>query len=185
MLEANILDSLETLRNGLVVRVRAIRPGDKAGISAAFSRLGAQAIYTRFFHAKQSLTEEELEAATEVDGKNVVALLVTIAREGEEIIIGGGRYMTLAAPSHRSAEIAFLVQEGYQGLGIAGRLLQHLARLGLENGVSRFEADVLPHNRAMLAVFSRSGFRMQQTLAEEVVHVTLFIEPSTITLQES
>lgn len=185
MIDASQYDEMEALKDGTVVKVRSIRPGDKAGIADAFGRLGAQAIYTRFFHAKPSLTSEELVAATEVDGRNVVALVVTTEVDRKETVIGGGRYMTLAAPGPRAAEIAFLVDERYQGLGIAGRLLQHLARLGLKNGVSRFEADVLPHNRAMLAVFARSGFRMQQTLAEGVVHVTLFLDPSTITVREN
>jgi hypothetical protein len=39
--------------------------------------------------------------------------------------------------------------------------------------VSQFEAEVLSQNKAMLAVFSRSGLPMKRTLAEGVVHVTL------------
>jgi len=39
--------------------------------------------------------------------------------------------------------------------------------------VSRFEAEVLPQNTAMLAVFSRSGLPMKQSSADGVTHVTL------------
>jgi RimJ/RimL family protein N-acetyltransferase len=73
----------------------------------------------------------------------------------------------------RRAEIAFLVEEDFHGLGIAGRLLKHLAHLAREQGVSQFEAEVLPQNQAMLAVFSRSGLAMQQDTADGAVHVTL------------
>ena len=34
--------------------------------------------------------------------------------------------------------------------GIAGRILRHLDDIAREKGVSQFEADVLPQNKAML-----------------------------------
>ena len=57
--------------------------------------------------------------------------------------------------------------------GIAGRLLKHLARIAREQGVDQFEADVLPQNKAMLAVFARSGLPLKQVPAEGSIHVTL------------
>jgi hypothetical protein len=39
--------------------------------------------------------------------------------------------------------------------------------------VGQFEAEVLSQNKAMLAVFSRSGLPMKQTRAEGTIHVTL------------
>jgi GNAT superfamily N-acetyltransferase len=164
---------METLKNGLAVKVRAIRPGDKAGLAEAFGKLDASSVYTRFFQAKASLSEEELKAATEVDFENVVALVVTVALEGVETIIGGGRYLALDRSGVRSAELAFVVEEDYHGLGVAGRILKHLAAIGREKGVTQFEAEVLSQNRAMLAVFARSGFLMETTEAEGVIHVTL------------
>jgi RimJ/RimL family protein N-acetyltransferase len=73
----------------------------------------------------------------------------------------------------RSAEIAFTVEEDYQGQGIASSILRHLIHIAREKGVSRFEADVLAENIAMLAVFARSGLPMKKSLEEGVVHVTL------------
>jgi len=175
----------ETLKNGATVAIRAIRPADKTGIVEAFGRLDPESVYTRFFQTKPSLSNEEVKAATEVDFENVVALVVTIASGDRETIIGGGRYLTLdPASARRSAEIAFLVGEDYHGQGIAGRILKHLARIAREKGVSQFEAEVLPQNKAMLAVFSRSGLPLQQKLADGTIHVTLSLadrpEPATI-----
>ncbi len=66
----------------------------------------------------------------------------------------------------RSAEIAFTVEEDYQGQGIASSILRHLIHIAREKGVSRFEADVLAENIAMLAVFARSGLPMKKSLEE-------------------
>jgi RimJ/RimL family protein N-acetyltransferase len=173
MIDANNFEETETLKNGVTVKIRAIRPADKAGITDAFGKLDPESVYTRFFQFKKSLSDQELKAATEVDFENVVALVVTTESGGKETIIGAGRYLAFDLSSGRSAEIAFMIDDDYHGMGLAGRILKHLARIAREKGVSQFEADVLPRNKAMLAVFSRSALPMKQTQTEGVIHVTL------------
>ena len=79
----------------------------------------------------------------------------------------------MAADGSRSAEVAFTVEEDYQGKGVAGRLIRHLVDVARECGIARFEADVLTGNKAMLNVFARSGLPMLQKREDGVVHVTL------------
>ena len=82
-------------------------------------------------------------------------MVVTTPCGDEETIIGAGRYVVgEAADSGRSAEVAFMVEEDYQGLGIASHLLRHLIQIGRQKNVSRFVADVLSGNQAMLRVFA-------------------------------
>jgi len=164
----------ETLKNGVTVRIRAIRPADKAAVVEAFGRLDPESVYTRFFQTKPSLSNAEVKAATEVDFENVVALVVTTDSGGREVIIGGGRYVIIdRSRAQPSAEIAFLIEEDFHGQGIAGHILKHLVHIGREKGVSQFEAEVLAQNKAMLAVFSRSGLPMKQSLAGGTIQVTL------------
>jgi RimJ/RimL family protein N-acetyltransferase len=173
MIDASNFEETETLKSGVTVKIRAIRPTDKTLVVDAFGKLDPESVYTRFFQAKESLSDQELKAATEVDFENVVALVVTIESGGKETVIGGGRYLAFDLSGGRSAEIAFIVEEDYHGQGIAGRVLKHLARIAREKGVSQFQAEVLSHNKAMLAVFSRSGLPMKLTQTEGVIHVTL------------
>lgn len=164
----------EQLRNGLSVTLRAVRPDDKARLVAAFRELEPESIYTRYFHHKKSLTPDDLKDMTEVDFINEIIFVVTISRSGEEIIIGRTRYDAYQAEDGASvAEIAFTVEEDYHGLGIASRLLRHLIRIGRERGLARFQADVLPTNRGMLAVFAKSGLPMKIEQEEDTLHVTL------------
>lgn len=172
---------VENLKDGTAVTVRAIRPDDKQRLDKAFRKLDPQSVYTRFFGQKDELTELELKAATEVDFENTVALVVTISEgEGDETIIGAGRYLVHGpAGTRHSAEIAFAVEEDYQGQGMASRILRHLAHIAREKGLSEFTADVLSRNRAMLAVFARSGLPMESSTDEGTVHVTLALEGPT------
>ena len=99
-----------------------------------------------------------------------VVLVATIESGKQETIVGLGRY----ARSGPSAEIAFTVEEDYQGRGIASRLLLELTHIARDNGILRFEADVLADNAPMLDVLHHSGLPMREAEADGVVHVTLF-----------
>jgi hypothetical protein len=59
------------------------------------------------------------------------------------------------------------------GLTVKVRAIRPADKVRLTEAFSRFEADVLPQNKAMLAVFSRSGLPMQQAFADGIIHVTL------------
>ncbi|CDH45179.1 MAG: GNAT family N-acetyltransferase [Candidatus Competibacteraceae bacterium] len=167
----------ETLHNGLSVMIRAIRPNDKSKIIAAFEQLEPQSIYTRFFQYKRELSEAELQRATEVDFENEVALVATVDKGERETIIGSGRYVAYTPPEAiRSAEIAFIVEEDYQGQGIASRLLRHLTHIAREKGVKRFTAEVLPDNPAMLAMFSGCGLPMETKRRIDIVKVILRLD---------
>jgi GNAT superfamily N-acetyltransferase len=121
------------------------------------------------------------EQATNVDFDQVVALWATIDLVGAEIIVGGGRYVRHADPASRlGAEVAFAVEEDYHGLGIASCLLGHLVHIARSKDLLQLDAEVLATNRAMLAVFARSGLPMRQQRARDLIHVTLSLdaEPS-------
>jgi GNAT superfamily N-acetyltransferase len=60
-----------------------------------------------------------------------------------------------AMESEDRAEVAFVVREDHQGLGIAGHLLGLLERIARENGYRAFSATVLRENMSMLRVFKK------------------------------
>ena len=174
MIDAARYDTTATLRSGMRVRVRSIRPDDKQRLAEAFKNLDPESIYTRFFHHKKMLTEEELKSATELDFENAVALVVTTGEGAHETIIGAGRYVVIdESVKLRSAEVAFTIEEDYHRQGMARILLQHLASIARAKGLSIFVAEVLSENSGMLTVFSRSGLPMQTQHGGDVVHVTL------------
>lgn len=167
----------EQLRDQRSITVRAIRPDDKGLLREAFKELDEESIHTRFFAPKKELTEKELAWATEVDFIRNVALVVCIQEGDRERIIGGGRYLATAGSDlPTSAEIAFMVEEDYHGLGIASILLKHLVLIARGKGISRFEAEVLPQNEAMLRVFHRSGLSVTTVPSGDSIHVTILLE---------
>lgn len=167
----------DVLKNGTPVTIRAVRPDDRQRIEDAFGELAPETVYLRFFGHKKALSDGELRRLTEMDFERQVGLVVTTGTGTEERVIAAARYVRADdAGRAEAAEVAFTVEEDYQGAGIGSRLLKHLATIGRERGIARFEAEVLAENQGMLAVFARSGLPMQKRREGGVVHVALELQ---------
>jgi len=162
----------ETLNDGSKVTIRAIHPDDTERLVKAFLALEPQTIRLRFFYAKRSLTDADLRRLQNMDYQRYVGLAATVQNAGAEVIIGFGEYVARG----ESAEVAFVVEEDWQGRGVASRLLQHLVRIALEYGVIQFEAEVLKENEPMLSVFRQSGLPMTTRNGDDAVLVTLVLD---------
>lgn len=157
------------LMDGGVVRVRPIEPSDAPGLEAFHAGLSDESRYLRFFSPHPRLSEREVERFTRVDMVDRVALVAEL--EGQLVAVG--RFDR--RPGGEDAEVAFVVSDSQQGRGIATVLLEHLAAMARERGITRFTAEVLPHNRAMLNVFSAVGFIGTRTFDDGVMHVEMSI----------
>jgi acetyl coenzyme A synthetase (ADP forming)-like protein len=160
------------LVDGGTVHVRPIRPDDGSALIAFHEGLSAATVYSRFFSAKPRLSAVEVEHFTHVDHDTRVAFVAELGGR----IIGVARYDRTAR--EREAEVAFVVADEHQGRGIGTVLLEHLASAAREQGITRFVAETLPHNRQMLEVFQAAGFDEKARYADGVVHVELAIEPT-------
>jgi len=140
----------ETLRNGAVVHIRALRPDDRAEMLAAVGWLGKEALYRRFLAPKRHFSEREIDFFLNVDFKNHVALVALLAEGGRPMIVGGARYIVSRPgrakwPSPSTTRIRSWA----------------------------FVAEVLPENVPMLKVFERCGLSMTTRSERGSVHVTL------------
>ena len=117
----------ETLRDGTAVTVRAARADDGPKVRRAFQNLERDTVYTRFFGYKADVSDVDLARITEADFETRVALLVTIGAGEDEVVVGGASYVVGdACSTGRSAEVAFLVEEDFQGRGMASLLIRHI-----------------------------------------------------------
>ncbi|EWT01866.1 multidrug ABC transporter permease [Intrasporangium oryzae NRRL B-24470] len=159
------------LKDGTVAHIRAITPADADRVRAFHSRQSAESIYLRFFAPLRELSDKDVYRFTHVDHHDRVALVATL--DGE--IIGIGRYDRV---DPTSAEVAFNISDHYQGKGIGSVMLEHLAAIAQEFGITRFTAEVLPQNRKMLTVFKEAGYEVSHHIEDGVVEVSFFILPT-------
>ena len=164
----------ESLRDQRPIIVRAIRPDDKGLVVEALPHVSADSVYRRLFTMKKTITDEGLKKVTEVDFVNTVALVAALQKNGSEQLVGGGRYIRSGTSDvGQRAEVAFLIEDAFQGLGIASLIFKHLLAIARASGIAQFEAEVLPSNEAMLKVFTRSGLSIKRTATRESVHVLM------------
>ncbi len=159
------------LRDGSVAHVRPIVPDDADGLRAFHAAQSEESVYLRFFAPLRELSDRDVDRFTHVDYRERVALVVTL----RDLIIGIGRYDGIDATS---AEVAFNISDHFQGRGIGSVLLEHLAAIAQEEGITRFRAEVLPQNRKMLTVFSEAGYEVARHIEDGVVDVTFDISPT-------
>jgi GNAT superfamily N-acetyltransferase len=162
------------LRDGTPVQIRLAHPDDEAKVVAAFGKLDKESVYTRYFSFKKGLSKADLALLFANEGRKRIALVVMLGTGAEEIAIAGCSYVVQpTADGELAAEVAFTVEEDYQGRGIAGMLLDALAAIAREHGIDRLEADVLASNAAMLGVFKRSGLPLETRREGGVIHLAM------------
>ena len=159
------------LRDGSVAHVRPILPADADALRRFHAGQSAESIYLRFFAPLKELSDKDVARFTLVDHDWRVALVATLRGE----IIGVARYDRLDATT---AEVAFHISDSHQGKGVGSVLLEHLAAIGQERGVTKFVADVLPQNRKMIQVFTEAGYEVNYHFEDGIIAVALQIEPT-------
>jgi len=160
----------ERLRNGAALHIRAVRPADRDEMLATIGRSSARTLYRRFFGPKRNFSEREIDFFLNVDFRSHVALVAVLTEDGREIIAAGARYI-VARPG--AAEVAFVVDDPHQKLGIAPLLMSHLTAIARAAALEAFIAEVLPENLPMLKVFERCGLAVTTRHDRGTVHVTM------------
>lgn len=161
------------LSDGSTVRIRPIEPSDADAIVAMHSRFSERTRYLRYFSPYPRIPPRDLERFVNVDHRDREAYVVVWGAS----LIAVGRYERLG-PQAPDAEVAFVVADEHQGRGIGSVLLEHLAAAAERAGISRFVAEVLPENGAMLRVFADAGYQVNRSYADGVVHLTFPTAPT-------
>jgi RimJ/RimL family protein N-acetyltransferase len=142
-----------TLKNGARVRVRPIRADDAPGLVSMYDRLSRHTAYQRFFTVMRRLPPDWARLLATVDYHRRLALVAEPADGDPHEIVAVARYEPTDDPE--IAEVAFVVQDGWQELGLGTMLLDDLMRAAVARGIPRFRAWVLADNRRMLDLLAR------------------------------
>ena len=148
------------LLSGEELLIRPVVAADTDAMAASFERLSLPSRRSRFFTGVQRLSQTHLAYLTQLDHHNheAIAAATAATREG----IGVARFVrSRERPEH--AEIAIAIADSWQGRGLGSALLRRLVQRAREEGITRFTADVMADNRAMLALIRKLG-------PTEVVH---------------
>ncbi len=142
-----------TLKNGKTVEFRPLLPSDEFAYRNFFYSLQEKTIYFRFFYKMKLFSHEVVqEQWASVDYRKNMSMIGQVRIGGHQEIVAIGSY---ADESEVVAEVAFVVREDFQGMGISSYLLADLERIAKENNFKAFSATVLRENTAMIHVFKK------------------------------
>jgi acyl-CoA hydrolase/RimJ/RimL family protein N-acetyltransferase len=162
------------LRDGRAVHVRPTRTADSGAMQELFYRLSEEDIHTRFFQKLTSLTDTAAQHLCSVDYEEEVAFAAVVGPPERERIVGTSCYYL--NPATGLAEVSYMVDPDWQGVGLGGLLHARLAEYAGEHGVRGFKADVLVRNSAMLRVFERGEHDLAITTSGGVHEVTMLFQ---------
>ncbi len=158
-------------KNDLGVDFRAIKPSDVEDMRRLFYRFSDTAVYYRYFSPIKTMPHAKMQEYVNVDYGRCLSIVGLVEELGEGRIIAEGRFVR---DLHRPyAEVAFVVDEAYQGRGIATFMLKMLIRLAKERGLKGFTAEVLSSNKSMLKVFEKGGLPVEARVVEGIYEVTI------------
>jgi RimJ/RimL family protein N-acetyltransferase len=107
----------------------------------------------RFFYKMRTFSHEVVQKQwSSVDYHKNMSIIGRVQKGGHKEIMAIGSY---AADDDSRAEVAFVVREDFQGMGIASYLIKILEKIAKENNYTSFSASVLRENAAMIRVFKK------------------------------
>ncbi len=145
-----------TLHDGTEIFVRPVKPIDDEPLTEMLYSLSEKSVRRRFFTHTKAFPLKDVQHLTNIDYEQNLALVGIVPGPGEGEIVAIAQYFL--NPAEMTAEIAFIVQDDWQAKGVGTRMMQALGQVAVERGVHRFDATVLPENKAMLALFQNSGY---------------------------
>jgi RimJ/RimL family protein N-acetyltransferase len=167
------ISARHTFKNGVAVHFRAIKPSDEEQMRRLFYRFSEETVYARYFTAVKIMPHARMQEYVNVDYNRVLSIVGVVGAPGHERVIAEGRFAR-EEPNDPYAEVAFVVDEDYQSIGVATYMCQMLSRLGRERQLKGFTADVLSENKSMLRVFEKiADCALQARLVHGVYQVTL------------
>ena len=131
----------DRLRDGRRVWLRALQPSEPNLLRGGLHHLSPESAYRRFFSAKHELSDGELDYFTQIDLVNQVALVALVDYGSGPVLVGTARYIVEHSETRpKSAEVAFVVGDAHQRLGIGSVLPRHLAPMARANGLRAIHA---------------------------------------------
>jgi RimJ/RimL family protein N-acetyltransferase len=155
-----------TLKDGFSARIRPIRPDDEPRLVDLYERLSRHTAYQRFFTVRRRLPPDWYHFFANVDYVRRLALVAERETVAGVQLIGVGRYEPGEEPD--TAEVAFVVEDGWQGRGLGGILLDAVLGAAEARGIHRFSAYVQADNHRMLRLLS-TRTQVEDRKTEEAV----------------
>jgi acetyltransferase len=158
------------LKNGQEVLLRPIKPEDEPMWLEWFQSLSEESIRYRFFQMLKDTPHEVRVRYCNVDYDREVAMVAEVVENGKRKILGVSRLSIESDGKH--GEMAFIVSDYWQGLGLGTKLVDYSLDIAKEKGVENVYAIMLQDNYRAISLTKKMGFAIEY-LSDGTVKGTL------------
>ena len=159
-----------TLRSGEEVLLRPIKPEDEPMWLEMFQGFSEESIRYRFFTVIKDTPHEMRVRYCNIDYDREIAIVAEINQDGRKQILGVGR-LPLEAGG-KKGELAFIITDKWQGVGLGTKLVDHVLEVAKDMGVEEIYAFMLPDNYRAQGLLRKMGFELHD-LDDGTVRATL------------
>ncbi|MFZ0965838.1 MAG: GNAT family N-acetyltransferase, partial [Candidatus Bathyarchaeia archaeon] len=167
-------ETLWKLRDGRTVLLRPIRPEDEPLWLEMFQNFSEESIRYRFFQIIKDTPHEVRVRYCNIDYDREIAIVPELTEEGRRKILGVVRVSI--EPDGKTGEIAFIVADPWQGLGLGTKLVDYAIEICKEREIETLYAIILPDNYRAMNLMKKMGFTLSYMEDRNVKGILNLIE---------
>ena len=152
-------EMLWALKNGQKVLLRPIKPEDEPMWREMFQTFSEESIRYRFFQILKDTPHEVRVRYCNIDYDREIAIVPELEENGQRKILGVTRLSI--EPDGKSGEMAFIVTDYWQGLGLGTKMVDYVLDIAKEKGIETVYAIMLQDNYRALALTKKMGFTLE------------------------
>ncbi|MCW3994987.1 MAG: GNAT family N-acetyltransferase [Candidatus Bathyarchaeota archaeon] len=162
-----------TLKNGVEVNLRPIKPEDEYRFDELFKSLSKESVRFRFFQVIKELSHDTLSRYCNLDYDREIAIVAELPDENK--IIGVVRI--IFDLDRKAGEFAIMVSDAWHGLGLGSKLMDSIIEVAKDFRLNRIYSLVDPENEKMLALCNKKGFDVKN-IDEYTVEISKNLPPT-------
>jgi len=152
-------ETMWRLRDGRTVILRPIKPEDEPLWLEMFQNFSEESIRYRFFQVLKDTPHETRVRYCNIDYDREIAIVAELTEEGRKRILGVARVSI--EPDGRTGEIAFIVADPWQGLGLGTKLVDYVLEICADMKLETIYAIMLADNYRAMGLMKKMGFAVK------------------------
>jgi acetyltransferase len=169
-------ETIWKLRDGRTVLLRPIKPEDEPLWLEMFQNFSEESIRYRFFQIIKDTPHEVRVRYCNIDYDREMAIVAELDEGGHRKILGVVRVGL--EPDGKSGEIAFIVADPWQGLGLGTKMIDHMIDVCKDMRVETLYAIMLPDNMRAINLMKKMGFTIKHVEEGTVKGILNLMEES-------
>jgi acetyltransferase len=149
-------ETIWTLRDGRTVILRPIKPEDEPLWLEMFQSFSEESIRYRFFQILKDTPHETRVRYCNIDYDREIAIVPELTEDGRRKILGVTRVSI--EPDGKKGEIAFIVADPWQGLGLGTKMVDYVLEICKDMKIETVYAIILPDNYRAINLMKKMGF---------------------------